>query len=172
MTAITPELLGKGIYSASPIVSSTVDEATRVATVITRATGNADSDSRVTVEWQRVDYSETLQAAARAIAEKFRAEFEVWKVQPQEAERLAGQFFVTSYPRNGVEGEEGKVRDGSDEPEFILTAWYAPPFCSTGDLRKWYVMSDRPLHYVKSDFRSWLADGGVGGIDPSMGRSQ
>ena len=159
MTATAAYLPGKSIQAARPILGDGEDAVTVPAKIITQLAGETGWTSAVTVEWQPVDNSEALRAMTTQVAEKFGLEMKTWMVEPQEAKLLTGQFFVTSYPNNDVDTTESKVPTERTEPGFNLTAWYAPPFCSTvsAHTHKWYVMSDRPLRHVKSDFRSWLA---------------
>ena len=159
MTATAEYLPGKSIQVARPIPGDGEDAVTVPATVITQLAGETGWTSAVTVEWRPVANSEAFRAMMKKVAEKYGVEMKAWMVEPREAKVLTGQFFVTSYPNKDVESAEFKVPAGRTEPGFNLTAWYASPFCSTVSAHppKWYVMSDRPLRHVKSDFRSWLA---------------
>ena len=172
MTATAGHLPGESIRSFRPIPNDSGNVVSSSARVITQRAGEAGWESAVTVEWQPVADAEALRAMARQVAEKLGPEMDVWMVQPPGAETITGQFFVTSYPKNDPENDAAEVPTASIGPEFTLTAWYAPPFCSAGDVHKWYVMSDRPLRHVKSDFRSWLASEQVGAWGTKQGRIQ
>lgn len=90
----------------------------------------------------------------------------VWRFIPEESNPLAGTFFLSS----DAPAEERRARHmttlwrdgfirwpGTPVPEnghsIQFTLWYMPPFCGNEVAEVWYLVSDRPLRRVSSDFR-------------------
>ncbi len=149
--AATAEYLpGKSIHSDGGDVANTLSG------IIPQLTDETGWASAVSGEWRNVEDPEAFRAMTEQVAEKLGVIIaRIPKLQG--AQVLAGQLFVTSYPKKDFENGETEMPTASTGPGFNLTAWYRLPFCSAGAGYKWYVMSDRPLRHVKSDFRSWLA---------------
>ena len=123
--------------------------------------------SIITIDWTGIDSREEEILHARRLLEESGYTAPIWHFRPDDAHHVAGMFFLTgrnSSAQTPFETVDTSWNDGQilwmgmpiseNGPPVQFTMWYAPPFCSEGDELEWYLVSERPLQIISSDFRT------------------
>ena len=120
----------------------------------------------MTLSWTAIPRSPNNADQEEGGIESLEAAKNVWRFMPEKPNSLVGTFFLSldapAKPRNGGNvttlWKDGHIRwpdtpvPENDNP-IRFTLWYMPLFCGSEVAEDWYLVSDRPLRRVSSDFR-------------------